>query len=77
MPKRIFIGGLSAQTTREELQELFSGLASPVSVRMATSDDAKSQDAYVEMASDDEAAAAIKRLNGREVQGRKISLRAQ
>ena len=77
MPKRIFIGGLSAQTTSDELQSMFTGLVQPVSIRIADADDGRSREAYVEMASDEDAAAAIQRLNGRDLNGRKVMLRAQ
>ena len=74
MPKKIFIGSLSIQTSTEDLQELFKDVGGFVSAHTSTSADG-SRVGYAEMASENDAAAAIRRLNGKVLNGQKIVVR--
>jgi RNA recognition motif-containing protein len=69
---RLFVGNLPYTATNAELEKLFSESGKVVSVSIMT-DRATGQSkgfAFVDMGSKDEAAAAIKRFDGREALGR-------
>ncbi|MBI2219496.1 MAG: RNA-binding protein [Candidatus Rokubacteria bacterium] len=76
MPQKLFIGGLSYNTTTEELRELFAQVGSVVSADIATDRfSGRSRGfGFVEMESDEDAQRAIAQLNGREVAGRRLSV---
>jgi RNA recognition motif-containing protein len=76
MSKKIYVGNLNYDTTEEKLNSLFSQHGEIISVK-AISDKftGKSKGfAFVEMANDAEAKAAIAALNGQEVDGRTIKV---
>ena len=74
MGRRLYVGNLAWSVTDNDLLELFSEVgkveSSQVVVDRATS---RSRGfGFVEMATDEAAEAAIKKLNGRDVKGRAI-----
>jgi RNA recognition motif-containing protein len=76
MPQKLFVGGLSYNTTTEELRELFTQVGSVVSADIATDRfSGRSRGfGFVEMESEEDAQRAIEQLNGREVAGRRLSV---
>lgn len=76
MAKRIYVGNLSYQTTQEDLQKLFEEFGSVVSATIITDKfSGRSKGfGFVEMSTDEEADAAIEKLNGQEVEGRKLTV---
>jgi RNA recognition motif-containing protein len=74
MAKRLFVGGLSYETTSDELKELFSKIGEVTAADVIT-DKFTGQGkgfAFVEFADDANADKAIKELDGTEYNGRKI-----
>ena len=74
----MFVGNLSYQTTKEELSELFSEAGQVVDVYLPT-DRATERPrgfAFVQFATDEAAAEAIQRFNGREMAGRPLKVDA-
>ena len=76
MNNKLFVGNLSFKTTQAELQELFAQYGEVVSVSIPQDRETGRQRgfAFVEMANQADAEAAIKGLNGREVGGRQIAV---
>jgi RNA recognition motif-containing protein len=75
MGKRIYVGNLSFDTSEATLQEAFSrGGRQVTSVSMVTDRDTGRTRgfAFVEMANDGDAAAAIQEMNGAELDGRTL-----
>lgn len=74
MSKQIYAGNLSYQMSDETLRDLFQQHGEVSSVKIIRyPDSGKSKGfGFIEMANDDEADAAIQKLNGTEVQGRSI-----
>lgn len=74
MAKKIYVGNLSFQTTEDSLRSLFTPHGEVVSVNIITDRyTGESRGfAFVEMAQDAQAAAAITALNGRELDGRQL-----
>ena len=74
MSKQIYAGNLSYQMTDESLRDLFQQHGEVASVKIIRyPDSGKSKGfGFVEMANDQEADAAIQKLNGTDVQGRNI-----
>jgi RNA recognition motif-containing protein len=74
--KNLFVGNLNFQTSEGELRELFAGFGQVARVHIAMDRETGRARgfAFVEMPNDDEAAAAIAALNGKEVGGRKINV---
>lgn len=75
MAKRIYIGNLSFQTTEDDLRDLFAQAGPVESVRIITdrSTGRSKGFAFIEM-SDDVAAKAIARFNGKELKGRTLTV---
>ena len=74
MAKRLFVGGLPFSTTDAQLEEKFSQFGKVVSsqiIKDRYSGQSKGF-AFVEMENDKEADEAINKLNGTELEGRKI-----
>jgi cold-inducible RNA-binding protein len=74
MGRRLYVGNLAWTVTDQDLQEVFSE-AGTVDSSQVIFDRATNRSrgfGFVEMASDDAAEAAIKKLNGRDVKGRPI-----
>ena len=74
MSKKLYVGNLSFQTTSQDLQDFF-GQAGTVESASVIQDRDTGQSkgfAFVEMSTDDEAAAAIEQFNGKELDGRML-----
>lgn len=76
MAKRIFVGGLSYNTTSAELQTAFEEVG-PVSSAEVITDRETGRSrgfGFVEMPNDEDAQAAIQRFDGTELDGRRLSV---
>ena len=76
MSKRLFVGGLPYSTTSSQLEDIFSKIGKVNSCDVIT-DRYTGQGkgfAFVEMEIDKEADEAIEKLNGTEMEGRKIAV---
>lgn len=76
MSKRIYVGGLPFKTTEDELNTLFAGLGQVTSAKLITDRDSGQSRGFgfVEMANDEEALAAITKLNNTEFDGRRLTV---
>ncbi len=74
MAQKLFIGGLSFSTSNERLREVFAEAGTVESASVVTDrETGRSRGfGFVEMATNAEAEAAVKKLNGQEVDGRAI-----
>jgi len=74
MAQKLFIGGLSFSTSNERLREVFAETGTVESASVVTDrETGRSRGfGFVEMATSAEAEAAVKKLNGQEVDGRAI-----
>ncbi len=72
----IYVGNMSYDTTEDNLRTMFEEHGSVAEVRVITDRDTGRPKgfAFVEMASDDEARAAMEALNGKEVEGRALTV---
>ena len=76
MSKRIYVGGLPFKTTEEEMNTLFAGYGAVTSAKLIT-DKYSGQSrgfGFVEMPNDEEAVAAMEKLNGSDFGGRKLTI---
>jgi cold-inducible RNA-binding protein len=76
MSKKLYVGNLAFQTSSQDLQELFAqaGTVESASV-IEDRDTGRSKGfAFVEMSTEEEAAAAIEQFNGKEVAGRALKV---
>lgn len=75
-PTRLFVGNLSFQTLEQDLQDYFSQAGSVTSVNlMFDKFTGKSRGfAFVELASPEEANKAVEMFNGKELQGRALTV---
>jgi len=76
MQKKLFVGGLSYNTDVEEIRSLFSQAGEVVSANIIR-DKFTNQSrgfGFVEMATEEQAAEAIKMFNGKEFGGRNIAV---
>ena len=76
MALRLFIGNLSFKTTEGELQTLFteSGSVTSVTIIMDRFSGRSRGFGFIEMGSEEEAQAAIEKLNGYEFEGRALTV---
>lgn len=76
MSKKLYVGGLSYSTSDSELQALFADQGSVISAVVITDRDSGRSKGFgfVEMSSDQETANAIHHLNGKNVDGRNITV---
>ena len=76
MTKNLYVGNLSFDTTQDALQELFEAHGQVSSVNMITDRDTGRPRgfAFVEMMTDEGASAAIRALNGQDVDGRALKV---
>lgn len=76
MSKRLYVGNLPYNLTEADLRDVFaeSGNVAEVKVVLDRETGRPRGFAFVEMSTDEEAANAIKILNGREVQGRAMNV---
>ena len=76
MASKLYVGGLSFSTTSESLREYFAQCGTVVSATVVT-DQASGQSrgfGFVEMSTDEEAKAAIAKLNGQPFEGRPLKV---
>ena len=78
MAAKVFVGNLNFKTTRDSLAELFGQVGTPRDVFMPTERETGRPRgfAFVEYESDDEAAQAIEKFNGYELDGRALRVNA-
>jgi len=76
MSTKLYVGNLAFQTTSEDLQELFAqaGTVESASVVEDRMTGRSRGFAFVEMATPEEATAAIEQMNGRELGGRALKV---
>lgn len=76
MTKKVYVGNMSYDTTPEKLQELFQAHGEVTSVNVVTDryTGRPRGFAFVEMATDEAAKAAIAALDGQEVDGRQLKV---
>ena len=76
MNNKLFVGGLSYNTTQQTLQETFAahGTVSEVNVITDRMTNKSKGFAFITMGSDAEAQSAIEGLNGRELDGRSMNV---
>jgi len=76
MAKRLYVGGLSYDTTNDSLAAAFAQAGTVVSATVI-SDRATGRSkgfGFVEMSTDEEAAAAIQMFDGKEIDGREVKV---
>lgn len=76
MATKLFVGNLDFTVTGDELRDLFSQAGTVVDA-VVISDKMTGRSrgfGFVEMSSEDEAKAAIEKLNGQDIKGRKINV---
>ena len=78
MGSKIFVGNLNFNTTREELEALFTQVAQPKDVFMPTERETGRPRgfAFIEYENDEDAAQAIEKFNGYELGGRALRVNA-
>ena len=78
IPKKVFVGNLSFNTTQDRLSEAFASAGQVVSVHIGTDrETGRSRGfAFVEFASDEDAQKAISSFNEFELDGRKLRVNA-
>ena len=76
MSKKLYVGNLAFQTTSQNLEQLFASAGTVESASVIEDrDTGRSKGfAFVEMSTDEEAAAAIEQFNGKEVAGRTLKV---
>jgi len=75
MMKLLYVGNLSFKTTSGDLEKLFSDVGIVESVKLIQDRDGRSKGfAFVEMSTEQEAAEAIQRFNGKVVDGRPLQV---
>jgi len=76
MSKKLYVGNLAFQTTSQDLQQLFAQAGTVESASVIEDRDTGQSKgfAFVEMSSEEEAAAAIEQFNGKEVAGRALKV---
>ena len=76
MSKRIYVGGLPFSTTEAEMNTLFATYGAVTSAKLITDRESGQSRGFgfVEMANDEEANAAMEKLNGSDFGGRKLTI---
>jgi len=76
MAKKLFVGGLSYETTEETLKETFSQAGTVESAAVITDKiSGRSKGfGFVEMSSEEEAQKAIEMFNGKEIGGKNVTV---
>lgn len=73
---KLYVGNLSHETNETQLRELFTPFGEPDSARVITDRDSGRSKGFgfVEFANDSEAKAAMSALNGKQVNGRSLTV---
>lgn len=76
MAKKLYVGGLSYSTTEDSLKEAFaaSGTVESATIIMDRMSGRSKGFGFVEMSTDEEAAKAIEEFNGKEFEGRTLTV---
>ena len=75
MSKRVFVGNLAREITDQELSDVFAAFGAVRKAEVVRGRGGKGRGfGYVELASDESAVRAIAELNGRELQGRPVTV---
>ena len=76
MAKKLYVGGLSYSTTQQSLQDAFSkaGAVQSATIIMDKMSGRSKGFGFVEMSTDEEAQAAIEMWNGKDFEGRKLTV---
>ena len=74
MSKRIYVGNLPKGTTEQSLMEAFAAWTPSGVTLPAQSDDRPRPFGFVEIPDDDQAALAIQAMNGKELDGRELTV---
>src|ERR1700733_15428094 len=76
MGKKLYVGNLSYSATESSINDLFSQIGTVDSVRLITDRDSGRSKGFgfVEMSTDEEAEKAISELNGKEIDGRALTV---
>jgi RNA recognition motif-containing protein len=76
MANKLYVGGISYSTTQQSLQDAFSkaGNVTSASIIMDKMTGRSKGFGFVEMATDEEAQAAINMFNGQDLDGRKLTV---
>ena len=76
MAKKLYVGNLSYNVGNDDLQQMFASFGSVTSAQLITDRETKRSKGFgfVEMASDHEAAAAIEAMNGKDMDGRPLTV---
>jgi len=76
MAKKLYVGNLAFQTTSQDLQQLFAQAGTVESAQIIEDRNTGQSKgfAFVEMSTEEEAAAAIDQFNGKEVAGRMLKV---
>jgi RNA recognition motif-containing protein len=77
MGKRLYVGNLAYSVTEAELRDVFAEVGNVAEVKVVLDRDTGRPRgfAFVEMSSDSEAADAMSKLNGSELQGRAMNIK--
>jgi cold-inducible RNA-binding protein len=73
---KLYVGNLAFGMTEDELHELFAAYGTPDSVKIVTDRDTGRSKGFgfVEFSNDEEAKSAMSALNGKEIQGRSLTV---
>lgn len=76
MATKLFVGSLSWNVKDDELNQFFSEVGEVLSAKVITDRESGRSKGFgfVEMASDEDAKAAIEKLNGKELDGRPVTV---
>ena len=76
MNKKLYVGNFSYNTTEDQLQELFAQAGQVVAVTLISDRETGRSKGFgfVEMSSEAEATAAIEKFNGKQVDGRALTV---
>jgi cold-inducible RNA-binding protein len=76
MATKLFVGGLPYSVTDDQLRELFAAVGKVESAKVIMDRETNRSKGFgfVEMGSDQEAQDAVKQMNGKEVEGRTITV---
>lgn len=76
MSTKLYVGNLSFKTTDQDLQDLFAQAGTVQSINIITDRDTGFSRGFgfVEMSSEQEGATAIQQLNGKEIDGRSLTV---